>query len=106
MKCHSFPYIFTLACLCLGLSPVLSRAENKPKTDKADKPFTVVIDAGHGGKDAGAVGKIAYEKNLNLDVALLTGQLIKDNFPEVNLVYTRTTDVFLPLQNRADIVNQ
>ena len=106
MKFHSFPYIFTLACLCLGLSPVLSRAENKPKTDKADKPFTVVIDAGHGGKDAGAVGKIAYEKNLNLDVALLTGQLIKDNFPEVNLVYTRTTDVFLPLQNRADIVNQ
>lgn len=103
MKFHSFPFIYALACLCFGLSPVLARAE---KTEKADKPFTVVIDAGHGGKDAGAVGKIAYEKNLNLDVALLTGQLIKENFPEVNLVYTRTTDVFLPLQNRADIVNQ
>lgn len=103
MKFNSFPFIRALAFFCLGLSPVLAQAE---KTEKADKPFTVVIDAGHGGKDAGAVGKIAYEKNLNLDVALLTGQLIKENFPEVNLVYTRTTDVFLPLQKRADIVNQ
>lgn len=103
MKFHSFPIIYILAFWWLGLSPALVRAE---KTEKADKPFTVVIDAGHGGKDAGAVGKIAYEKNLNLDVALLTGQLIKENFPEVNLVYTRTTDVFLPLQKRADIVNQ
>lgn len=103
MKFNSFPFIRALAFFCLGLSPVLAQAE---KTEKADKPFTVVIDAGHGGKDAGAVGKIAYEKNLNLDVALLTGQLIKEKFPEVNLVYTRTTDVFLPLQKRADIVNQ
>ena len=100
MKFYSLLNIYALACLCFLLSPVVARAE------KAEKPFTVVIDAGHGGKDAGAVGRIAYEKNLNLDVALLTGQLIKENFPEVNLVYTRTTDVFLPLQKRADIVNQ
>ncbi|MGN0234807.1 MAG: N-acetylmuramoyl-L-alanine amidase [Paludibacteraceae bacterium] len=103
MKSHTTPIINILAFLWLGFSPVFAQAE---KADKADKPFTVVIDAGHGGKDVGAVGKIAYEKNLNLDVALLTGQLIQENFPEVNLVYTRTTDVFLPLQNRADIVNQ
>ena len=100
MKFYSLLNIYALVCLCFLLSPVVARAE------KAEKPFTVVIDAGHGGKDAGAVGRIAYEKNLNLDVALLTGQLIKENFPEVNLVYTRTTDVFLPLQKRADIVNQ
>ena len=70
-----------------------------------DKPFTVVIDAGHGGKDPGAIGKIAQEKNLNLDVALLTGKMIKEQFPDVNVVYTRQTDIFLPLQKRADIVN-
>ena len=70
-----------------------------------DKPFTVVIDAGHGGKDPGAIGKIAQEKNLNLDVALLTGRMIKEQFPDINVVYTRQTDIFLPLQKRADIVN-
>ncbi len=70
-----------------------------------DKPFTVVIDAGHGGKDPGAIGKIALEKNLNLEVALLTGKMIKEQFPDVNVVYTRQTDIFLPLQKRADIVN-
>ena len=67
--------------------------------------YTVVIDAGHGGKDAGAVGKISMEKDLNLSVALLTGQKLHDQYPEVRVVYTRTTDVFLPLQQRADIVN-
>lgn len=103
MKFSSFSLIFTLVFWCVLLSPVCAYTENTLKTDH---PFTVVIDAGHGGKDAGAVGKISYEKNLNLDVALLTGQLIQDNFPEVNLVYTRSTDVFLPLQKRADIVNQ
>lgn len=68
--------------------------------------FTVVIDAGHGGKDAGAVGKKYYEKNLNLDVSLLLGKKIQQEFPDVKVVYTRTTDVFLPLQKRADIVNK
>lgn len=71
----------------------------------APKPFTVVIDAGHGGKDPGAVGKISSEKNLNLEVALLTGKLIKEQFPDVKVVFTRQTDIFLPLQKRADIVN-
>ena len=70
-----------------------------------DKPFTVVTDAGHGGKDPGAIGRIALEKNLNLDVALLTGKMIKEQFPDVKVVYTRQTDIFLPLQKRADIVN-
>ncbi|MBP5642279.1 MAG: N-acetylmuramoyl-L-alanine amidase [Paludibacteraceae bacterium] len=68
--------------------------------------FTVVIDAGHGGKDAGAVGKKYYEKNLNLDVTLLVGKKIQQEYPDVKVVYTRTTDVFLPLQKRADIVNK
>ena len=67
--------------------------------------YTVVIDAGHGGKDVGAVGRNAREKDLNLAVALKTGQLIQAQHPDIQVVYTRTTDVFLPLQRRADIVN-
>ncbi len=71
----------------------------------AEKPFTVVIDAGHGGKDPGAVGKISQEKTLNLDVSLLVGKLLSEQFPDIKVVYTRQTDIFLPLQQRADIVN-
>lgn len=71
-----------------------------------DKPFVVVIDAGHGGTDPGAVGKIAQEKDLNLSVSLLTGKMIKEKYPEVVVLYTRETDVFIPLQKRADFVNK
>lgn len=73
---------------------------------KKDKPFTVVIDAGHGGKDAGAVGKIINEKTLNLNVSLEVGKMIENSFPEVKVYYTRKTDVFLTLQERADFVNK
>lgn len=72
----------------------------------AKKPFTVVIDAGHGGHDPGAIGKISQEKKLNLDVTLKLGKLIEENYPEVKVVYTRKTDVFLALQERANIVNK
>ena len=70
------------------------------------KKFTVVIDAGHGGRDPGAMGQIAQEKNINLGVALKLGQKIAAHFEDVNVLYTRTTDVFLSLQERANFVNQ
>ena len=72
----------------------------------AQKSFTVVLDAGHGGKDAGAVGKFSKEKDLNLKLALKVGELITEQYPDVKVVYTRSTDVFIPLQNRADIANK
>lgn len=72
----------------------------------SQKPFTVVIDAGHGGHDSGAVGKIAKEKNINLAVALKLGNLINEKHPSVKVVYTRRSDVFIPLQRRADIANE
>lgn len=67
--------------------------------------FTLVIDAGHGGHDAGAVGAYSKEKDINLKVALAFGRLVEDNCPDVKVVYTRKTDVFIPLQRRADIAN-
>lgn len=68
--------------------------------------FTVVIDPGHGGKDSGAVGTTAKEKDINLGVALKLGKLIEKNCPDVKVVYTRDNDVFIPLQSRADIANK
>ncbi len=72
----------------------------------AAKPYTVVIDAGHGGKDPGAVGHFSYEKDLNLTLALRTGKLLRERFPDVRVVYTRANDTFIPLQTRADIANK
>ena len=68
--------------------------------------FTLVIDAGHGGRDAGAVGAYSKEKDINLAVALGFGKLVKDNCPDVKVIYTRSTDVFIPLQERANIANR
>lgn len=70
--------------------------------------FTVVIDAGHGGHDAGAIGLRmgVKEKDLNLSVAKQLGTKIREKYPDVKVVLTRETDVFLPLQERADIANK
>ena len=73
---------------------------------QAQQLFTVVIDPGHGGKDPGSVGAIAYEKNINLSVALLLGNLIEGNYEDVKVVFTRKTDIFLPLDERANIANR
>jgi len=72
----------------------------------ADKPYTLVLDPGHGGKDPGAVGRISKEKDLNLTLALKVGKLIGEQYPDVKVVYTRSTDVFIPLQTRSDISNK
>ena len=69
------------------------------------KKFTLVIDAGHGGHDTGAVGAITQEKTINLNVALAFGRLVERNCPDVKVIYTRKTDVFVPLHTRADIAN-
>lgn len=72
----------------------------------ADKRFTLVIDAGHGGHDSGAKGAFSYEKDINLNVALAFGRYVERNCPDVKVVYTRKTDVFIPLHKRADIANK
>ena len=75
-------------------------------TMAAGKKFTLVIDAGHGGKDTGAPGKISVEKNINLKVALAFGKYVENNCPDVKVIYTRTTDVFVELKERANIANR
>jgi N-acetylmuramoyl-L-alanine amidase len=66
----------------------------------------VVIDAGHGGKDPGAIGLISKEKDLALAVSLKLGELIKQNIPDVEVIYTRSTDVFIELHKRSQIANE
>lgn len=89
-------------CLLLFLSLSLAMAV------VSAKDFTVVIDAGHGGKDPGAVsanGKV-YEKNVTLKVALMVGESIVKKHPEVKVLYTRKTDVFVGLNDRARMANK
>lgn len=75
-------------------------------TSFADKRFTLVIDAGHGGHDAGAVGAFSKEKNINLNIALAFGKLVETNCPDVRVIYTRKTDVFIPLGDRPNVANK
>lgn len=73
-----------------------------------DKPFLVCLDAGHGGHDTGAVGRPATnrEKDINLAITLKVGQLLKQNSPDVKVLYTRNTDMFVKLDERANIANK
>ena len=72
----------------------------------ANRNFTLVIDAGHGGHDAGARGAISMEKNINLSVALQFGKYVERYMPEVRVIYTRKTDKFVSLKERANIANR
>lgn len=90
--------VFLLAMMLLPLNEVVGQKSMTLKT--------VVIDAGHGGRDPGAIGKISKEKDIVLDVALKVGAYINEYLPDVKVVYTRSTDVFVPLNKRAEIANK
>jgi N-acetylmuramoyl-L-alanine amidase len=91
-----FPFVVVLLLACC------------PQTiaQRGSKITTVVIDPGHGGLDPGAIGRKSKEKDIVLDVALRTGRLIKQNLPDVNVIYTRSRDEFIELHRRAAIANQ
>ena len=72
----------------------------------ANKKFVLVIDAGHGGHDTGAPGAVVKEKTLTLRYALAFGAMVERNCPDVKVIYTRKTDVFLELWQRAEIANK
>ena len=85
--------------LLFCLSPAILFANGK-------KVRKIVLDAGHGGKDIGARGKISTEKELTLDVVLLLGKMIRENLPDVDVIYTRTTDTYPSLVVSHAIANQ
>jgi len=76
------------------------------KSEAQYKINTIVIDAGHGGKDPGAVGKKAYEKKITLAIALKLGKYIETKLKGVKVIYTRKTDVFIELFKRAEVANK
>jgi N-acetylmuramoyl-L-alanine amidase len=86
--------------LFAALAP--SRAQTSPSKETFS---TVVIDAGHGGRDPGCVGLKYQEKNITLSLALKLGSLIQERLPGIKVVYTRSSDVFVPLDDRAKIAN-
>ena len=86
-----------LGIMFCGTPELLSASSNKK--------FTVVLDAGHGGNDPGAVSGRHREKDINLKVTLKLGKLISDHCPDTRVVYTRRRDVFIPLHRRAEIAN-
>lgn len=107
-KIIQYPYRFFLFPILLFsflLNAELCIGQNAKKELKLS---TVVIDAGHGGKDPGCVSKDkkTYEKNITLSIAKLFGQKIQEAYPDVKVIYTRTTDKYLTLNERAAIANK
>ena len=91
-------YLFILSLLFLFVQNTWAQSEYKLKK--------VVIDAGHGGHDGGCHGSFSNEKDVALAIALKLGEYIEMNFPDVKVIYTRKTDVFVPLYERAKIANK
>ena len=87
--------LFAFIIFCLSVFPCMAEDNN----------FVLVIDPGHGGKDVGAPGRNNYEKNINLGVALKFGEFVEKRMDDVEVVYTRRRDKFVPLQERANIAN-
>ena len=89
-----------------GFSLLVLLASFMPAGQKSYKVRTVVIDAGHGGKDPGTHGVISEEKDIALDIALEVGAIINKYLPEVEVIYTRKDNTFVELEERAAIANR
>jgi N-acetylmuramoyl-L-alanine amidase len=103
-KPELFRYIRMSRLLLLVIISFLSTSF-VPNRSKHYALTCVVIDAGHGGHDSGCLGSKTKEKDVALSVALKLGKYIEDNFKDVKVIYTRKTDVFVELHERASIAN-
>ena len=92
--------IFSFLFLVFSISITASSFSEDVK-----KPFVVVLDAGHGGHDSGNRGNGYFEKDIALDIILKTGAILSKD-PNIKVIYTRKTDVFIPLNKRGDIANK
>ena len=103
---YKFKVFKILLCGLLFLTPLVSLQAQD--VDDVSRIRRVVIDAGHGGKDPGAISRNGKykEKNITLSVALELGDLIKSNFPDIKVIYTRSTDKYVELSERAAIANR
>lgn len=93
---------FLLSAIIMAMPSGMLRAQ----TNSAVELKTVVIDAGHGGKDPGARNGNIREKDITLSIALQLGKMIESNYPSVKVIYTRTADKFVELHERANIANK
>ncbi len=98
-------YLTTIFSLIVCAS-IHSAAQNAPQGKSIVELKTVVIDAGHGGHDPGACNGKVQEKNITLAIAKLLGNKIKYNYPNVKVIYTRDSDKFVKLHERANIANK
>jgi len=87
------------------LAFILIPGVNGSVSDPPTGIHTIVIDAGHGGKDPGAIGKVGKEKDIALAIALKVGDYISKNIPDVKVIFTRKTDEYPELYKRAEIAN-
>ena len=85
------------------LSLIISGSSSYTKTKKE---WVIVIDPGHGGRDPGAIGSFSYEKNIVLPVALKMGGYLEKNIPNIKVIYTRKTDIYVDLAERPEIANR
>jgi len=102
---HKYPFNFHLFGILTFILLFSNNGLGQRKNDKSSIK-TVCIDAGHGGKDPGCHGSSANEKTVCLQIALQLGAKIKEAFPSLNVIYTRETDVFVELDDRAKIANR
>src|ERR1700748_3411281 len=96
-------------CMLLVLATA-STCISGPAADRAPYQLhkginTIIVDAGHGGHDTGAKGSYSMEKDLTLQIAMKLGRTLHESLPGVRIVMTRTTDIFQPVGEKAQIAN-
>jgi len=99
-------YIIKVFLLFIFCSFLYGNTFSSDLRGKSKKTMVVIIDPGHGGKDPGAIGYGIREKDVVLGIGLKLGRLMNENYPEVNVIFTRNTDVFVPLIDRSKIANK